>query len=109
MSLYADYLTQRTEDHIIENDMGFITWRYMPNNQVYIVDLYVRPESRGSHVASDLADMVVSQAKEKGCTELFGTVVPRAKNSDISLKVLQAYGMSLHSANHEIIFMRKEI
>lgn len=109
-SLYAQYLQERTDDHIIENGAGFVTYRYMNDNKaVYILDIYIVPELRKSGAAAGLADRVVEEAKEKGAVELLGSVIPSTKNSTTSLRVLLGYGMSLASANHDFIVFRKEI
>lgn len=108
MGMYADYLHERTEDQIIEGATGFVTYRYL-GKTVYIVDLYVIPSERKKHVASALADMVVREAKEKGCNELIGTVQPSAKNSTASMRVLLGYGMSLKSSGVDFIIFSKEI
>lgn len=110
MSLYADYITERTNDRIIEGPHGFVSYRFIDDGKtVYIVDIFVVPEARKALNASHLADMVVSEAKEKGCTTLLGTVVPSTKNSTASLKVLLGYGMELQSASADLIVFRKEI
>lgn len=108
-SLYSQYLTERTDTLIDEYDYGFITYRYLSETQVYIVDIYVVPDIRENRCASKMADAVVEKAKKKGCKELVGTVVPSTKNSTISLKVLLGYGMKLDSASHDLIVFKKEI
>lgn len=108
-SLYAKYLIERTDDFIIERPEGFVTYRFLNEDQVYIVDLFVVPDSRQKHIASSLADLVVELARDKKCTELLGTVVPSAKNSTISMKVLLGYGMTLKSSSNDLIIFRKEI
>ncbi len=109
MSLYADYLKERTTDEIIEVDEGFCTFRYLDACTVYIVDIYVKPEARKYGHASKLADVVTEIAKKRGCTSMVGTVQPSAKGSTISLQVLLGYGMSLVSSTADGIVMRKEI
>jgi predicted GNAT family acetyltransferase len=109
MSLHAQYLTERTDDLIIECEHGFVTYRYLNEAQVYIIDIYVTPEKRKSGLASELADQVAAEAKGKGRKELLGTVVPSTKNSTISLKVLLGYGMTLQSASNDLIVFKKEI
>lgn len=110
MSLYADYLKERTDDKIIETENGFCTYRYINDGKsVYIIDIYTIPELRQTNYASSLANEVVMEAKANGCTELLGTVVPSTKNSTVSLKVLMGYGMTLYSANQNLIVFRKEI
>lgn len=109
MSLYADYLYERTGDLINETQAGFITYRYLNEKQVYIVDIYVKPEHRRANIASLMADEVVKEARSRGCTEVLGTVAPSAKGSTLSLKVLLGYGMSLHSSGVDFIICKKDI
>ena len=109
-SLYAQYLREKTNDHIFENEHGFATYRYLNDNKtVYIVDIFVIPEFRKDGMASAIADIIVSDAKKVGCVELIGTVVPSAKNSTDSVKVLLAYGMTLLSSSQDLVVFRKDI
>jgi GNAT superfamily N-acetyltransferase len=110
MSLYAEYLRERTRDEIFETPEGFATYRYVNDGKsVYIIDLYTTPEVRKLGVASAIADCIAEKAKAKGCLEMLGTVVPSTRNSTISMKVLLAYGMELQSADRDLIIFRKEI
>lgn len=110
MSLYAEYLRERTEDLIIEDEVGFATYRYLNDlKSVYIIDIFTRTDFRKEHHASYFADQIVAEAKKVGCTELLGTVVPSAHGSTISMKVLIAYGMELHKASDNLIVFRKDI
>lgn len=109
MSLYSNYLEEKTNDHIIETDKGFATYRFVDESTVYILDLYVLPDFRQTGTASLIADSIVEIAKKKGCTSLLGSVVPSNKNSTTSLKVLLAYGMSLQSSSNDFIVFKKGI
>jgi ribosomal protein S18 acetylase RimI-like enzyme len=108
-SLYAQYLTERTNDAIIETDEGFVTYRFLNDKQCYIVDIFVKPEHRRSRVASRLADEVTQAARENGCSELVSTVVPSANGSTNSLKAVLSYGFKLDSATNNVICLTKEI
>jgi len=108
-SHYAKYLREKTSDQIIENEKGFITYRYVDEKTVYIVDLFILPEFRKGHVAGNLADSIVFEAKNKGCTKLLGSIIPSNKNSTMSLKVLLGYGMILESSSNDFIVFKKEI
>lgn len=108
LSLYGQYIKEREGKSILEKDYGFAT--YVINGQeCYIEDIYVVPEMRKKHVASELANEVVEIAKAKGCTVLTGTVSPTAKGATESLKVLLAYGFQLHSCRPDLIIFAKEI
>ncbi len=109
MSLFAEYLSERTADLIIEGTDGFVTYRYVDEKTVYIVEIYTRSKMRRSGYATTLADQVVDEARAKGCTEAIGTVVPSTKGATTSLKVLLGYGMELKSSGPDLIIFRKGI
>lgn len=109
-SLYAQYLLERSDDLIIENDNGFATYRYVDEGKaVYIVDIYTCPDVRETGAATWLADAICKEAKERGCLRVLGSVVPSAKGSTLSIKVLLGYGMTLHSATNDFVVFKKEI
>lgn len=108
MSFYVDYLKERSSDEVIEADYGFATYRYVEEGRtVYIVDIFVAPESRKKGLATELANQVAEIARKAGCTSMIGTVQPSSKGSTISLQVLLGYGMTLQSAGTDAIIMRK--
>ena len=110
MSLYAEYLRERTDDMIVEAPNGFATYRYLNEGKtVYIIDIFTIREARKLGSASILADMICEEAKAKGCTELIGTVIPSAHGSTDSLSVLIAYGMTLLRAEQNLIVFRKDL
>lgn len=108
MSLFSEYLRERTEIEMIENDYGFITFSIEGDN-CYIRDLYIVPAERKNHWATDLANRVRDIALSRKCKYLTGSVCPQAKNATDSLKVLLAYGMRLDSAANNLIIFKKEI
>lgn len=110
--MYADYLKERLGDECLILDEGFASYRYLEANgvkSVYIVDIYVRPDFRKAGIAAEMADKICAIAKEKGCTQLIGTVSPTANGATDSLKVLLGYGMKLESASQNAIIFRKDI
>ena len=109
MSLYGDYIKERANKGIVENDKGFATYAFFQDGSVYLEDIYVVPEHRKSGVATELANEVARIAKEKGCTKMIGSVVPSAQNSTASLFVLISYGMRLKSSSNDFIVFEKEL
>ena len=110
MSLYANYITERTNDLIVETAEGFATYRYMNDGKsVYVIDIYTIPAARRAGYAFYLGDKIVAEAKLKGCTELLGTVQPSTRNSTDSIKFLIAYGMSISSSTNDFLVFRKDI
>lgn len=109
MSLYAEYIKEQTHGHIIETEIGFATYVFVDAETCYIKDIYVRPEYRLAHHASDISALIEDLAREKGCKRLLGSVVPSAKNGTRSLKVLLAYGFQLLSSSNDIIYFVKDL
>lgn len=108
-SLYSLYIQEREKDkHIMETSQGFATYMFTEKG-VYIEDIFVLKEYRETGVAAHLADMICDLAKEKGHKAAFGSVVPSANNSTVSLEVLLAYGFKLDSCSNNFILMRKDI
>lgn len=108
MSLFGQYIQERLNKSIVENDKGFATF-YPLHDGMYIEDIYVIPDERHSGEASRLADQVSVIAKEKGMNRLYGSVKPSAKYATAALKVLLAYGFELSEAGPDAVIMRKEI
>jgi len=109
VSLYGQYIKERLGRGILETEDGFATFDYITDDTVYIVDLYVVPEKRRSHVAANLADKIVEQAIKDGKKFLLGSVDLGAKGAEDSIKVLQAYGMTLYKEAQPMLFFLKQI
>ncbi len=110
LSLYAQYILEKTNDMILETENGWATYRYINDDRsVYILDIYVVPEKRRSGEMSKMANEIAYLAKAKGCTEMIGTITPSTKHSTRSLKALLGYGMQLQSSINDFIIFRKDI
>lgn len=107
-SLYGQYIKERQGTEIIEDSRGFCTYFYI-NDGVYLQDIYVAPSHRHEKVASQYADKIAIEAKEKGFKKMYGSVVPTVNNSTDGLKVLISYGFRLHSAENNAVIMVKDI
>lgn len=108
MSLYSQYLKERTNKQILETEQGFVTYQIF-GKECYIEDIFVIPSLRKERVATKLADEVSEIAKTQGCTHLTGSVCLTSSNSTQSLKVLLGYGMTLLKSEINMIYFVKEI
>lgn len=109
MSMYAEYIHEKTNNLIMETEKGFATYKYLDEQTVYILDIYVLPELRRTNAASTIGDNIVEIAKAKGCNRLLGSIVPSNKGSTESLKFLLAYGFRIESASNDFVVFKKEI
>lgn len=107
-SHFANYIKERQGKEIIEDNYGFATYSFVKGD-VYIEDIYVNPDARSRAHASGYADKIAEIAKERGCKNMIGTVVPSTNGSTTSLKVLLAYGFQLHSSANDFIVFKKEL
>lgn len=107
--MYGDYIKEQRGDDIIETSFGFASYRFLNEKQVYLIDIYVAPEFRNRSAGTELTQMVCKIAKDRGCSELIGSVAPQAKDSTKSMKLLLGYGMTLQSASNDLIIFKKEL
>jgi hypothetical protein len=109
LSLFSQYIQERTDRQVLEAEHGFATYIINPNKTVYIEDLYIVPEQRKSGLASKFTNDIIEIAKLQGCTKLYGSVVPTTKTSTESLKAFLAFGMRLDSSTNDFIVLSKDI
>jgi len=101
MSMYADYLKEKSDIEYIEiKDKAFCTY-VVQEHCYYIVDIYVKPEFRKSQVASKLADRIALLAKFDDKKFLLGAVEIDSKHEDRNKKVLEGYGFTLSHVNED--------
>lgn len=106
MSLYAEYIKELSGKHIIESEKGFCSYS-ITEDKCYLEEIYVRPEFRGQNISNKMCNEIINIAKELGCKKFFGTVIPSANNSTISLKMLISNGFKLeNSFNNLIVFVK---
>ena len=110
MSLYAQFIREASTDSIIENEEGFVTYRYLNDgHSVYMIDVYVIPSARIKGIFLDFVDAIIKEAKEKGCKEILGTISMTNPNRTMIMRGHMAYGMQLDSVANNAIILRKDI
>lgn len=107
-SLYAQYIKEREELEIVENEFGFATYK-IRNEEVYILDIYVVPEMRKTGMAKTIGDQICFYAKERGAKKAFGSVDVGTVGATISIQGLISWGMTAHSVNGNLIYFSKDI
>lgn len=108
MSLYFDYLKERENKLVLENEHGFVLYQIY-DDFIYIVDIYVKPEMRKMGVARALADKVCEIAMEKNLKSVIGSVDLGTLGATESVSVLLAYGMRIDSVNGKMLYFKKDI
>lgn len=107
-SLYKQYVEERTTSKILETEFGFAKYQYVDGG-VYLEDIFIIKSERKTQLASAMADIIADEARLLGYETMFGSVCIDAKNSDISMKVLLAYGMIPFKCENNMVYFRKDI
>ncbi len=108
MSNYSRYMQEREGSRTIEDEHGFLTYKF-EDDHVMIQDLWVVPEMRQKKIATRYADQVTEEARKLGYTRLGSSVDIRAKNATESLTVILAYGFRVYNLDNNEIYLIKEI
>ncbi len=113
MEMYKDYLEELHKGKsIYTSNAGFAVYWIRSTEigkEVYIEDIYVKPEYRRKRAAHELADQVAVIGRDNKCTYMTGTVVPSANNSTESLAMMLSYGFKLWLSQDNIIWFKKEL
>lgn len=116
MSLYSDYIFEKAGAETIEEEGGFITFldtTLHPNLEVegifYLQEIYVAPEYRESGLAAKLTNQVIQIAKDRGYTQVVGTVCNVYKKFERNVAIIQQMGFKPLYQNGTIVVFTKEI
>lgn len=109
MSIWADYHRDYLGKKVLETDKGFTVYHYISDVEVFIDDMYVRPEYRRTRVGYDMADEIVKEAKANGKQYLAAAVRPTVPGATESLKFIMNYGLRLHSIREDMLFLIKDL
>ena len=112
MSLYKNYVEERTDKKIIETDQGFIVYQFGIKEHTrycYIEDIYILPAFRKQAIGTQLEDEVITVAIKQNCTKLYGSVCLSVKNVTASMQILLARGYKYSHQENDILFYKKEI
>lgn len=106
--MYKAYLEEREGKSLIYTDKGYATYLIV-DNEIYLEDIYVKPEFRQTREAWKMADQIAEIGKESGCKYMSGSVVPSAPGATRNMKMMISYGFDLAFAKDNFIGFIKEI
>jgi GNAT superfamily N-acetyltransferase len=109
MSLYSQYLAEREDKQVLENEFGFVTYKIINDNECYIQDIYVVPEMRKEGLSFKMRDQVIELAKNMGCKTLIGSVSLDANDASRNLKIMLNDNWQVHGIAGNTLFLNKPI
>ena len=108
VSMFGDFKKELEGICEIESEFGFATYK-VTGEEIYIEDLYIKPDNRRSHHASDMVDSISEIGIKNGCKRIWCSVCPSKNNSTISLMAQLGYGFKLSSSRDNFILLVKEL
>lgn len=109
MSIFGDYVKERKNRNIIENEYGFITYGFTSKDECYLEDMYICPQFRRNKHGTALVNELFKKAKENSSKVVYTTIVPTTNGSSESLLSSLQYGFKLLRSEPNVIFLIKEV
>lgn len=110
MDLYSEYLKEREGKEVISTQKYLVIYKHYPESrQLYIADFYVSPKFRKQKIGTHAMDMIVSIAKDRGCTHLACTTDMTTNNWEKADAGLLVYGFKQINQDETIRYYYKEI
>jgi len=107
--MFADYMKERQgADCLKVEDAGFVFYR-VQGNELYIVDMYIEPASRGSELLFSFIKNLEHVAKEHSCKFLSGNIYLSDPGCNRTLNAAFKVGFKLANANNNILLIIKEL
>jgi GNAT superfamily N-acetyltransferase len=107
--MYFEYLKERQKRMSLTHEFGFATFDLGPEGELYIADMYVRPEKRGSGIVSELVQGLEQLAKQFQKTYLSCRIYVKDKGADRTLGAAQKLGFRVRSAEGGCIILTKDL
>lgn len=108
MSLYGDYIKERENFDIVEDERGFATY-LVQGEECYVRDVYVKPQHRKDHVAWGYMEIIRKRMKHFGVKTIITSVCTKANGTTTSQYAILSYGFVLSHTDGPMIYYRKEI
>ena len=108
MDLYRDYLLERENVELIYDEDSFVTYK-LYDDYMYVIDIYVKPESRRRGKSFDIGRMMDDKAISLGYDKIMGSVCMSTNGWKISLEGLIKFGYSVDSVKNDMIYLLKDL
>jgi len=106
---YKEYIQETQRCKILETNYGFATYK-IEGSLCYIIDVYVHPEERSQKLSHELADTIVQEAREMGCSQLLTTVnMSNSQENRENIYAILNYGFNLIRSNEHALYFMKRI
>lgn len=107
--MYLDYVRERLGVEYFEiPDRGFVSYRVQPDH-LFIVDMYIKPEHRGTSVGLALINKMVEITKANGKSIVIAAVDLNTNGAEKSKAFIKWHGMKLIKEDGPYLYFMKEV
>ena len=107
-TLYAEYLKERQEAEILENESGFIIYK-LTDGECFIIDMFIRPEIRGLGEGHSLVKNLKQIAIASGCKAITANIHLADKNANKTLLAGLHTGFKVVRADQNILLIYMDV
>lgn len=107
-SLYAQYVKERENLEMIENEHGFLTYR-LENDRLFISDIFVTKDKRKSNIAAEMIDRMYQHALEMGIKEAYAHADLNTLNWKDSVDFMEKCGGKPTKLEGTLLYFRRTI
>ena len=106
--MWIDYMKERFGYESLEEEWGFALFNSAPPI-LFLQDLYVKPELRGSHKGTRFVDRLIQIAKERQCSVIQAQVWLNDRNHENTLKAGFKTGFKMTACGDNVIIISKSV
>ena len=106
-TLYAEYIKERMDCDVLENETGFITYRII-GQECFIADMYVPARLRTAGKGRSLVGELEEIAKLKGCKFISATIYLKDGGASNTLTAALLVGFRVIAADQGVLTIIKE-
>jgi ribosomal protein S18 acetylase RimI-like enzyme len=106
MYLWQEYIKERQDAKMICLEVGFITYRELEDDSIFICDFFVLPEHRKNGIGNKLVDMLIERENPK---VLYASSDTDSLNWEQSHRFIINWGLEELGRDEETVYYGKEI
>jgi predicted GNAT superfamily acetyltransferase len=107
-TLYARYIFEREGIQIIENEVGFVTYK-INETECFLANIYVDSSKRTNGEARSLLSKLEDIATVHNCQHITANIDLRDKNASSTMLAALKLGFKMVAANHDVLLISKSI
>lgn len=108
MDLFKEYLKERENKEVIENEYGFIIYKLF-DKECFIADFYIKPAFRNTIVLPNFIDQLAKIAKSSECDHISAKLYIADNGHQKTLMAAFKMGFNILSTNNDCIIIIKKL